>query len=106
MKKNQILTPTRELDKGIIYQKTDDICPFCNKNNIVSRIYLEFNDGGNPCCNTCYNQADKFDDWFEQYQKISPISKFISLKHLYWFIQVFMRGYKPSEATNEILLSS
>lgn len=90
---------TKEMSDGFEHVETDEICPFCEKEKIISGIYLEFNRTGHPCCNTCYGKTG-FNEWFNEYKNISKDGP----KQLDYSIDMFYRrGLTPKEAIDEML---
>jgi hypothetical protein len=91
------VVPTRNTDKGFIHTVSSDMCPFCEKNNIISGVYLQINGTGHPCCESCYKK-EGFEQWYEKSENTLPSTP----KQFDWFLQLFYRGHTPDEAMDDM----
>jgi hypothetical protein len=94
-----LLCAVRSYEEGFVYSTSDEICPFCEKEKVISGAWLHFRSTGHPCCEKCYQKGDGFDKWFEEAEKLW--TKYP--KQLDWFIEMYCRGYTPDEAVDTMM---
>ena len=91
---NPLLYAVRCMDEGFVHSISEETCPFCDKEKIMSGLFVQIKTHGICCCEKCYLEADGFDKWFIETEKILPSIP----KQLDWFIEMYFKGYTPSEA--------
>lgn len=84
---------TKNMESGFVFSETEETCPFCDKEKVVSGIYLHFQNTGHPCCNTCFNKKG-FNEWFNNCQNMSVKIP----KQIDWFLEMFCKEYTPEQA--------
>ena len=97
---NTMLCAVRSMDKGFVHSLSEETCSFCDKEKIMSGLFVQIKTHGICCCEKCYNKADGFDKWFAEAQKILPSIP----KQFDWFMQMYFKGYIPSEAVEDMML--
>ena len=95
----EYISATKEIANGFIYEQTEETCSFCEKEKIVSGLYLEYKDTGYPCCKSCYNKPG-FNEWFNDClnrDKVTP-------KKFEEFIDIYYRQSLTSTEAAEVNL--
>ena len=89
-----LLAAVRSMDEGFVYLLSEEGCPFCDREKIMSGLFVQIKTDGICCCEKCYNKADGFDKWFADADKILPSIP----KQIDWFIEMYFKGFTPTEA--------
>ena len=72
----------------------EETCAFCDNEKKLRCVWININTTGHCCCQRCYHKADGFNKWFVEAENILPSIP----KQFDWFMEMYFKGYTPSEA--------